>query len=140
MLGTRASDNTCAIVYLNAVGGQDELVFDGHSLVVGPTGDVLFRCKAFEEQLAIVDIDLVAGRAPQAGGPAPAKGQAASWPACADVPEVELEPDAPRADRNGDLTPIRPSRRVSSRRSTRRWCSARGTTSTRTASRKSCWA
>lgn len=58
MLGTRATDNTCAFVYLNAVGGQDELVFDGHSLVVGPTGEVLFRCKAFEEQLAIVDIDL----------------------------------------------------------------------------------
>ena len=58
MLGTRATDNTCAIVYLNAVGGQDELVFDGHSLVVDPSGNVIFRCKAFEEQLAIVDVDL----------------------------------------------------------------------------------
>jgi NAD+ synthase (glutamine-hydrolysing) len=58
MLGTRAVDNSCAIVYLNAVGGQDELVFDGHSLVIGPAGDVLFRGKSFEEQLAIVDIDL----------------------------------------------------------------------------------
>jgi len=58
MLGARASDNTCAIAYLNAVGGQDELVFDGHSLVIGPTGEVLFRGKAFEEQLAIVDLDL----------------------------------------------------------------------------------
>lgn len=58
MLGTRAVDNSCAIVYLNAVGGQDELVFDGHSLVLGPAGDVLFRGKSFEEQLAIVDIDL----------------------------------------------------------------------------------
>lgn len=58
MISTRAVDNSCAIVYLNAVGGQDDLVFDGHSLVVGPMGDVLFRCKAFEEQLAVVDIDL----------------------------------------------------------------------------------
>ncbi len=58
MLAARAGDNACAIVYLNAVGGQDELVFDGHSLVVGASGDVLFRGKAFEEQLAIVDIDL----------------------------------------------------------------------------------
>ncbi len=58
MLGTRASDNTCAFVYLNAVGGQDELVFDGHSLVIGPSGDVLFRCRAFKEELAIVDVDL----------------------------------------------------------------------------------
>jgi len=58
MITTRAVDNSCAIVYLNAVGGQDDLVFDGHSLVVGPTGDVLFRAKAFEEQLAVIDIDL----------------------------------------------------------------------------------
>jgi len=58
MLGTRAVDNSCAIVYLNAVGGQDELVFDGHSLVLGPSGEALFRGKSFEEQLAIVDIDL----------------------------------------------------------------------------------
>lgn len=58
MLGTRAADNSCAMVYLNAVGGQDELVFDGNSLVAGPSGEVIFRCKSFEEQLAIVDIDL----------------------------------------------------------------------------------
>jgi len=58
MLGTRASDNACAIVYLNAVGGQDELVFDGHSLVLDASGEVIFRCKAFEEQLAIVELDL----------------------------------------------------------------------------------
>ncbi|MCX6343976.1 MAG: NAD+ synthase [Armatimonadetes bacterium] len=58
MLGTRASDNSCAIAYVNAVGGQDELVFDGQSLIFSPTGDVIFRCKAFEEQLAIVDVDL----------------------------------------------------------------------------------
>lgn len=58
MLGSRALDNTCAIVYVNVVGGQDELVFDGHSMVVGVSGEVLFRAKAFEEQLAIVDIDL----------------------------------------------------------------------------------
>jgi len=38
MLATRAADNTCAIVYLNAVGGQDELVFDGHSMVLGANG------------------------------------------------------------------------------------------------------
>jgi len=58
MLGTRASDNACAMVYLNAVGGQDELVFDGHSLVVAPSGEVVFRSAAFEEQIAVVEIDL----------------------------------------------------------------------------------
>ncbi len=58
MLAARATDNACVIVYVNAVGGQDELVFDGQSLVIGPDGDVLFRARAFEEQLAIVDIDI----------------------------------------------------------------------------------
>ncbi|MBM3461288.1 MAG: NAD+ synthase, partial [Armatimonadetes bacterium] len=38
MLATRANDNTCFVVYLNMVGGQDELVFDGHSTIVDPLG------------------------------------------------------------------------------------------------------
>ncbi|MFQ3548221.1 MAG: NAD+ synthase [Armatimonadota bacterium] len=58
MLCSRAYDNTCVMVYLNTVGGQDELVFDGQSMIAGPSGDIVFRCKAFEEQLAITDIDL----------------------------------------------------------------------------------
>ncbi len=58
MLATRATDNTCVVVYLNSVGGQDELVFDGHSMVVAPSGELLFRGKVFEEQLAFVDVDV----------------------------------------------------------------------------------
>ena len=103
MLGARASDNTCAFVYLNAVGGQDELVFDGHSLVVGPTGDVLFRGKPFEEQLGIVDIDLSPVEHRRLVDPRRRKAKM-KLSACADVPEVKLEP-VRRVDRNGDLTP-----------------------------------
>ncbi len=58
MIATRAADNVAIVAYCNLVGGQDELVFDGHSLVVGPRGEVLARGPAFEEALILVDVDL----------------------------------------------------------------------------------
>ena len=58
MLSTRASDNAVVIAYLNAVGGQDELVFDGHSVVVNEKGEIICRGKQFEEELIIVDLNL----------------------------------------------------------------------------------
>ncbi|MHB2016738.1 MAG: NAD+ synthase [Candidatus Xenobia bacterium] len=60
MLATRAADNTCFIAYLNTVGGQDELVYDGQSLLVDPGGQMLFRGRAFEEQLIVQDLEIVA--------------------------------------------------------------------------------
>jgi NAD+ synthase (glutamine-hydrolysing) len=50
------------IAYVNAVGGQDELVFDGGSLVMGPDGEVACRAPMFEEALLVVDIDDDAAR------------------------------------------------------------------------------
>jgi len=58
MLSTRASDNLVIVAYLNAVGGQDELVFDGHSLVFDQQGELIYRGKQFEEELIVVDLDL----------------------------------------------------------------------------------
>lgn len=58
MLSTRASDNAVIIAYLNTVGGQDELVFDGHSIVVGEKGEIICRGKQFEEELILVDLNL----------------------------------------------------------------------------------
>ncbi len=58
MLATRASDASCALVYVNQVGGQDELVFDGGSLVVDARGDVVARSPRFVECLDVVDLDL----------------------------------------------------------------------------------
>ena len=58
MLSTRATDNTVIIAYLNTVGGQDELVFDGHSLIVDQNGSVIARGKQFEEDLIIADLKL----------------------------------------------------------------------------------
>ena len=57
MFATRARDNACFVAFCNAVGGQDELLFDGNSLVVDEEGHVLARAPGFEEALLVVDID-----------------------------------------------------------------------------------
>jgi NAD+ synthase (glutamine-hydrolysing) len=57
MLAQRARDNVCWVALVNAVGAQDELVFDGHSVVVDQDGDVVARAPAFEEALLVADID-----------------------------------------------------------------------------------
>jgi NAD+ synthase (glutamine-hydrolysing) len=58
MLKTRAIDNTVIVAYTNLVGGQDELVFDGGSLVMSEAGDVLVRGRQFEEDMIVVDLDV----------------------------------------------------------------------------------
>jgi len=58
MLATRARTNNVYVVYVNAVGGQDELVFDGHSMILGPNGKLLIAGKQFEEELITYDIKL----------------------------------------------------------------------------------
>ena len=57
MLQTRARDNVCYVAFVNAVGAQDELVFDGHSVVLDAEGEVLARAPGFEEALLVVDIE-----------------------------------------------------------------------------------
>src|SRR6266540_2769066 len=57
MLATRARDNSCWIAFVNAVGAQDELIFDGHSLVLDEEGRIVARAPSFEEALLIVDVD-----------------------------------------------------------------------------------
>jgi NAD+ synthase (glutamine-hydrolysing) len=57
MFATRARDNACFVAFCNAVGGQDELIFDGHSLVLDEEGHVVARAPGFEEALLVVDID-----------------------------------------------------------------------------------
>src|SRR5262249_28187867 len=57
MLVTRARDNACFLAFCNLVGGQDELVFDGHSVVLDDAGEVIARAPGFEEALLVVDLD-----------------------------------------------------------------------------------
>ncbi|HOQ40012.1 MAG TPA: NAD+ synthase [Fervidobacterium sp.] len=60
MLSVRANDNLAVVAYINSVGGQDELVFDGASLVINENGEVVARAKQFEEDFLVADVDLVA--------------------------------------------------------------------------------
>ena len=56
MLTDRATEGSCAVVYVNTVGGQDELVFDGGSMVILPDGSVLARSPEFREDRFVVDV------------------------------------------------------------------------------------
>ena len=58
MFATRASDSIAIVIHNNLVGGQDELVFDGNSLVIDEKGEVIARGKQFEEDFLAVDLDV----------------------------------------------------------------------------------
>jgi len=58
MLATRASDSMAIVVHNNLIGGQDELIFDGNSLVINEKGEVIARGKQFEEDFVVVDLDV----------------------------------------------------------------------------------
>jgi NAD+ synthase (glutamine-hydrolysing) len=58
MIAERARASSAAVVYLNLVGGQDELVFDGCSLAVAPDGTIVHRSPQFEEDLFVVEVPL----------------------------------------------------------------------------------
>jgi NAD+ synthase (glutamine-hydrolysing) len=64
MLVTRARDTSSFFAFCNLVGGQDELVFDGHSVVLDDAGEVIARAPGFEEHLLVVDVEptLAVGR------------------------------------------------------------------------------
>ena len=58
MLSTRAADASVPVLYVNLVGGQDELVFDGASMLVDEGGHLIARARQFEDDLLIVDVDV----------------------------------------------------------------------------------
>ena len=62
MLSARAKENRVIVSYTNTVGGQDELVFDGNSVIVDQQGEIILRGKAFEEDLLVTDLDIDAVR------------------------------------------------------------------------------
>jgi NAD+ synthase (glutamine-hydrolysing) len=70
MLAARARAGNASVVYLNMVGGQDELVFDGASVVLAPDGTIVHRSPQFEEDFFVVDVPL-AGERVESTEPAP---------------------------------------------------------------------
>jgi NAD+ synthase (glutamine-hydrolysing) len=58
MLATRAADDLVCLAFVNTVGGQDELIFDGQSFVFNEKGECVARGKAFEEDFVVADLDL----------------------------------------------------------------------------------
>src|SRR5437763_611141 len=104
MFRTRARDNSVYVAFCNTVGGQDELIFDGHSLVIDDEGTVLARAPGFEEALLVVDVDpssVVTRRLTDGRRRALAQDRGDLGP----VPVVHV--GAPRASLNG--TPAKPT-------------------------------
>ena len=98
MFATRARDNACFVAFCNAVGGQDELIFDGHSLVLDEEGHVLARAPGFQEALLVADIepaDAVGRRLRDVRRRALARERGA----VADVPVVQLGDGRSHGDR-----------------------------------------
>jgi NAD+ synthase (glutamine-hydrolysing) len=58
MLATRAADDLVCLAFVNTVGGQDELIFDGQSFIFNEKGECVARGKAFEEDFVVADLDL----------------------------------------------------------------------------------
>ncbi|MCD6246146.1 NAD+ synthase [candidate division WOR-3 bacterium] len=58
MIKTRCRDNVTTVVYCNLVGGQDELVFDGNSMIVNEEGNIIAKLSSFSEELGIGDLNV----------------------------------------------------------------------------------
>ena len=105
LFAARCRGQRCFLAFCNAVGGQDELLFDGHSLVIGPDGGVLARGAPFAEDLLVVDLDPAAARRLR-GSDARGSAAAAARPDPGRVSVVRVDraaasgrpPPAPRAD------------------------------------------
>jgi NAD+ synthase (glutamine-hydrolysing) len=69
MLSDRAVDNRAIVASCNVVGGQDELVFDGSSVIVDQRGEVVARAKAFEEDFVVADVDAGVAGSRKSGRP-----------------------------------------------------------------------
>jgi NAD+ synthase (glutamine-hydrolysing) len=93
----RAAGAGCALAYVNMVGGQDELVFDGDSLVVAADGTVLARAAQFETELLVIDLDLPDARSDDGVFPEVERVVLSAEPLPAWEPEA-----APIAERLGD--------------------------------------
>jgi len=94
LFGRRAREDGVPIAFCGLVGGQDELLFDGHSFVVGRTGETLARAVQFEQDMLLCDLDLDAVVPPRAAG----DGLAAKREAAPPLVVLPGRPPSPRLD------------------------------------------
>jgi NAD+ synthase (glutamine-hydrolysing) len=94
LFGRRAREDRAAFAFCGLVGGQDELVFDGHSFVLDPTGQVLARAGQFDEELLVCELDLATpGATAGDPGPGPRRPRAGEPAAPADLlAAIDLPP------------------------------------------------
>jgi NAD+ synthase (glutamine-hydrolysing) len=101
MLGVRASDYGCYVVFCNLVGGQDELVFDGHSVVFDPEGALVARADQFKEDFLLVDLYPDQSLMQRLHDPRPRKENPEREPEVIEIPgyePAETEPVEPRIE------------------------------------------
>jgi NAD+ synthase (glutamine-hydrolysing) len=106
MFAQRARDNLACVAFCGLVGGQDELVFDGHSCVVDHTGETIARAAQFREELLVCDVDLdaaVAARLRESGHRPVARSSSA--------PRARILPPASGAD-SGATPPTQATPRI----------------------------
>ncbi|MBD0317782.1 MAG: NAD+ synthase [Thermoleophilia bacterium] len=104
MLAQRARDNVCWVALVNAVGAQDELVFDGHSVVLDQDGETVARAPAFEEALVVAEIDASTAIARRLSD-ARRRALARERPSLPDPPVVDLGETGP-AERHVEPTRV----------------------------------
>jgi NAD+ synthase (glutamine-hydrolysing) len=100
MLIQRARDSLAAVAFCNLVGGQDELVFDGHSVVIDHDGSVIARAHQFREELLVATLDPEGSRASRLRD---TRHRPAARRMQAQVDDL-ADLDAPHPDRQGDET------------------------------------
>lgn len=104
----RAAQSGATIAYVNTVGAQDELVFDGDSMIVAPDGRLLARAQQFEERLLVVDLSIHPGGSQRAGRIGPmtvTRSALAVDPEHGRVPRPDLPP-APQFEAMADLAEV----------------------------------
>jgi NAD+ synthase (glutamine-hydrolysing) len=101
MVMQRAIDSRCAFALCNVVGGQDELVFDGHSVVVDHRGEVVARGRQFEEDLVIATLDEAGAHALRLRDPRHRTLERLGHDDLEPVVSIEPDGDRPEADSTG---------------------------------------
>jgi NAD+ synthase (glutamine-hydrolysing) len=106
MLVQRARDNLCTVAFCALVGGQDELVFDGHSLVIDHEGTVVARASQFQEELLIVTVDPQGPRGVRLRDPRHRPAVRRARPEVSMVAELTLPGGSGRAERGAVGGPV----------------------------------